>query len=223
MMNPLRRNSWPPRVMRVLTPALVVVLLLGIGSPVGAATPSSVALRIAEYAVATASHDRPAHVVTAADVSNAAGISTVNTADLEPLINLSDVYQYPRLVLFFEQKPFADICLDLPDAVGATPKIIRCPHQAQGLWSGRAGALGVSNRAIADAAAKGRAVSGADVVAAAKIYGVTLPHRPTFLSGQGGVVEFSTLVEMGLNTKFTVHNCVQFPKTAYGIPVAVAC
>lgn len=219
----LQRNSWPHRVMRVLTPALVVGVLLGIASPVGAATSSFVALRIAAYAVATASHDNPAHVVTTADVSNAAGISTVNTAELEPLINLGDVYQYPRLVLFFEQTTFADICLNLPDTVGGTPKIIRCPHEAQGLWSGRAGALGVSNRAIADAAANGRAVSSANVVAAAKIYGVTLAHVPTFLAGQGGKVEFSTLVEMGLNTKFTVHNCVQLPKTAYGIPVAVAC
>lgn len=218
----LRRDTWPQRVM-IYVPALAVVVLLGVASAVGAATSSSVALRIAEYAVATASHDNPAHVVTAVDVSNAVGISTVNTADLEPLINLGDVYQYPRLVLFFEQKTFADICLNLPGTVGGTPKIIRCPHEAQGLWSGRAGALGVSNRAIADAAASGHAVSGADVVTAAKIYGVTLRHKPTFLAGQGGKVEFSTLVEMGLNTRFTVHNCVQFPKTAYGIPVAVAC
>jgi hypothetical protein len=50
-----------------------------------------------------------------------------------------------------------------------------------------------------------------------------LVHKPTFRAGQGGVVTFSTLVEMGGNTKFTVNNCVSLPKTAFGIPVEVAC
>jgi hypothetical protein len=216
-------RSWARHVLRSLAPAVAIVVLLGLGSAVGASTPSSVALRIAEYALATATHDSPAHVVTAADVSNAAGISTVNTTSLEPLINLGDVFGYSRLVLFFDQKTYADICLNFPDTIGGVPKIISCPHQAQGLWNSRAGALGISDRAIADAAATGHAVSGADVVAAAKIYHVTLSHKPTFRAGQGGEVEFTTLVEMGLNTKFTVNNCVQLPKTAYGIPVAVAC
>jgi hypothetical protein len=125
--------------------------------------------------------------------------------------------------LFYQEKPFADICLNLPATVGGAPKIIPCPHQAQGIWNSRAGALGASNRAIAAAAASGRAVAGADVVAAAKIYGVTLRHKPTFLAGKGGVVDFTTLVEMGLNKKFTVNNCVQMPKTANGIPVEVPC
>jgi hypothetical protein len=66
-------------------------------------------------------------------------------------------------------------------------------------------------------------VSGADVVAAAKVFHATLRHKPTFLAGQGGRVEFTTQIEMGLNTKFTVNNCVQLPKTAYGIPVSVPC
>jgi hypothetical protein len=207
----------------VVTPAVVLVVLLGIGSPAGASTSSSAALRIANYAVATATHDNPAHIVTAADVSNAAGINKVNTSSLELFINLGDVFGYSRLVLFFQPKSYADICLNFPDTVGGVAKIISCPHQAQGLWSSRAGALSVSNRAIAAAAATGKAVSGANVVAAAKIYGVTLRHKPTFRAGQGGKVEFTTLVEMGLNTKFTVNNCVQLPKTAYGLPVEVPC
>jgi hypothetical protein len=209
--------------MGALTPAVAFVVVLGVGSPVGASTSTSVAQRIAQYAVATASHDNPAHVVTAADVTNAAGIGTVNTSNLIVLINLDDVYGYSRLVLFFEQKPFADICLNLPDTIGGAPTIIKCPHQAQGFWDSRAGALNVSNRAIAAAAANGKAVSGADVVAAAKVYGITLRHKPAFRSGQGGTVEFTTLVEMGLNTKFSVNNCVRLPKTAYGIPVEVPC
>jgi hypothetical protein len=206
----------------MLAPAATIVVLLSLGSPVGAATSSSVALRIADYALGTATHDSPAHVVTAADVSNAAAISTVNTKGLDPLINLGDVYRYPRLVLFFDEKPFADICVNFPDTVGATPKIIPCPNEARGLWMARGGALSVSNRAIADAAANGDAVSGADVVAAAKIDEATLRHKPTFLAGQGGTVEFATLVEM-VNTKFTVDNCVRLPKTAFGIPVEVPC
>jgi hypothetical protein len=211
------------RVSRAVAATAATVVLLGLGSPVGASTSSSVALRIARYALGTATHESPAHVVTAADVSNAAGISTVNPKGLDPLINLGDVYKYPRLVLFFEEKPFADICVNFPDAVGGRPTIISCPHEAQGFWDARAGALSISNRAIANAAASGHAVSGADVVTAAKTYGVTLRHPPTFLAGQGGTVKFSTPVEMGRSTKFTVSNCVRLPKTAYGIPVEVPC
>ena len=217
-----RRNSFR-HLARTVTPAAVVVVLLGLASPLGAATPSSVALNIAEYALATATHDRPVHVVTAADVSNAAGINTVNTKSLYVLISLGDVFGYSRLVLFFDEKPFADICVDFPNKVGGPPRIIACPHQAQGLWQGRAGALSTSDRAVANAAARGHAVSGADVVAAARIYHATLRHKPTFLAGQGGTVKFTTRVEMGANTKFTVNNCVRLPKTAFGIPVEVAC
>jgi hypothetical protein len=202
-----------------------MAVLLGLGSPVGAssASSSSVALRIADYAVATATHDNPAHVVTAADLSNAAGITAVNNTNLFLLINVGDVFGFSRLVLFFQEKPFVDICLNLPDTVGGTPKIIPCPRQARGLWDTHGGALAVSNRAIAAAAATGHAVSGADVVAAAKVYHLTLRRKPIFLAGQGGKVEFTTPVEMGLNTKFTVDTCVQLPKTAYGIPIWVPC
>jgi hypothetical protein len=222
-MKPRQRISWPRRAVAALTPAVALVVVLGVGSPVGASTSKSVALRIVQYAVATASHDNPAHVVTAADVTNAAGIDTVNTANLFVLINLDDVFGYSRLVLFFEQKPFADICLNLPDTIGGAPTIIKCPRQAQGIWNSRGGALSVANRAIAAAAANDRAVSGADVVAAAKVYGITLRHKPMFRVGQGGTVEFITLVEMPPDAKFNVNNCVRFPKTAYGIPVEVPC
>jgi hypothetical protein len=223
MTEKMQRRFWLLHLSRTVTPAVVIVVLLGLASSAGAAPPSSVALNIAEYALASATHDRPAHVVTAADVSNAAGINTVNTTSLYVLINLDDVFGYSRLVLFFEEKPFADVCVNFPDTVGGPPRIIACPHQAQGLWQGRAGALSTSDRAVANAAARGHAVSGADVVAAARIYHATLRHKPTFLAGQGGTVKFTTLVEMGANTKFTVNNCVRLPKTAFGIPVEVAC
>lgn len=217
------RRARPLRVAYGLVPAFVLVALLGTASSAGAASSSTVALRIAQYAVDTASNDKPAHAVTAADLTNATGISTVNTKNLFLLINVNDVFGYSRLVLFFQEKPFSDICLNVPDAIGGPPKLIACPDQARGLFDSRAGALSVSDRAIAAAAAKGRAVSGADVVAAAKAYGAKLRHRPTFRAGQGGTVDFSTLVEMGDNTKFTVNNCVQLPRTAYGLPVAVPC
>jgi hypothetical protein len=217
-----RQRCWA-RLSRTLVPAVAFAVLIGVGSPVGASTPSTVALRIAEYAVATATHDNPPHIVTAADLSNAAGINTVNTSSLVLLINVGDVFGYSRLVLFFGSKDFTDTCLNLPETVGGTPKVIACSRQARGLWDSRGGALAVSNRAIAAAAATGHAVSGANVVAAAKVYQETFRHKPTFLAGQGGKVDFTTPVEMGLNTKFTVNNCVQLPKTAYGIPVSVPC
>jgi hypothetical protein len=112
----LQRLARPRRVVNVVTPAVVLVVLLGIGSPAGASTSSSAALRIANYAVATATHDNPAHIVTAADVSNAAGINKVNTSSLELFINLGDVFGYSRLVLFFQPKSYADICLNFRDS-----------------------------------------------------------------------------------------------------------
>jgi flavin reductase (DIM6/NTAB) family NADH-FMN oxidoreductase RutF len=112
---------------RTVTPTVVIVMLLGLGSPVGATTSSSVALSITEYALATATHDRPAHVVTAADITNATGINTVNTKNLYVLINLGDVFGYSRLVLFFDQKLFSDICVNFPNTVGGAPGIIACP------------------------------------------------------------------------------------------------
>src|SRR5579863_6613536 len=113
MMKLQRGGTWS-RLSRTLVPALTMAVLVSVGSPIGASTSaSSVALRIADYAVATASHDIPAHVVTAADLTNATGINTVNTTNLFLLINVGDVFGYSRLVLFFDQKPFTDTCLNL--------------------------------------------------------------------------------------------------------------
>jgi hypothetical protein len=198
-------------------------MLLGLGSPVAAVTPPWVALSIAKYAVATATHDRPAHVVTAAEVSNAVGLTSVNTKNLSLLFNLGDVFGFSRVILLFDQKPFSDTCIDFPNTVGGAPRVIPCPHQAQGLWNSRPGVMNASGDAIAAAAARGEAVSGADVVKANAAWHLSLVPTPTFAAGQGGKVKFGTLVEMPPNLKFTVYICVQFPKTAYGIPVQVAC
>src|ERR1700691_2031409 len=93
MMRHPRRRNVTQLASRAAAATGAIVVLLSLASPVGASTSSSVALRIARYALGTATHDRPAHVVTAADVSNAAGISTVNPKELDPLINLGDVYR----------------------------------------------------------------------------------------------------------------------------------
>lgn len=217
-----RRTVPRSRVVGALVP-VVATLWLGVASPAGASSPSSVALRIATYAVASASHERPAHVVTPGDVANAASINTINTSGLVLTFNVGDVIDYPRLALFTDPTSFRNVCLDFPASVGGAPTATACPREALALWSGRAGALSASNRAIAAAAGVGRAVSGADVVAAAAIYHLTLVQRPTFRAGQGGTVTFRTLLVMGSGAKVRVNNCVKFPKTAYGLPTEVRC
>jgi len=202
----------------------VVATLLGLASPVGAAgTQSSVALNIAKYAVATATHDHPAHVVTAVDVANAVGVTSVNSRNLYLLFNLDQVFGFSRVVLLFDEKPFSDICIDFPDAVGGVPRIIHCPHEAQGVWDSRPAVMSASADAIVAAAARGQAVSGNDIVKATRAFHLMLRQTPTFAAGQGGTVKFATLVEMPPNLKFMVDICVLLPRTAYGIPAHVAC
>jgi len=208
---------------RWATTALAVVSLLGLSSPASAATPSSEVLRYATYAVATATHDRPAHAVSAIDLSNAVSAFSTVTNKLTLLINLGDVFGYRRLAVFVDQTDFTNTCVDFPDSVGGVPRIIPCPLRAiaeRSIWPD---ALQVSERAIIAAAAHGKAVSGADVVTANRPALLMLVGEPTFAAGEGGQVKFATRVETGAKSKFTVYVCVRFPKTAYGIPVQVAC
>ncbi len=220
---PLRRRHKAHRTLRWITPLLVATSLLASASPLAAAGTKSVALSIADYAVATATHDRPAHVVTAADVTNAVGVTSVNTDHLFLLMNLDEVKGFSRDIILFDEKPSTDTCVNFPSKVGGDPRIIPCPLEAQGLVNSRSGVLEVSNAAIASAARRGAAVSGADVVAADAPVRLTMQPKPTFAAGDGGRVKFGTLVEMPPKQKFTVYTCVRFPKTAYGIPVIVAC
>jgi hypothetical protein len=206
-----------------LAPALLAILLSGYANPVGAVGVKSVALNIADYALATATHDKPAQVVSAADVTNAVSLTSVNTKNLLLLMNIGDVTGYSRVVLLFDQNPYSDTCIEFPSKVDAAPRIIPCPHEAQGLLNSRPGVLNASSEAVAFAARRGEAVSGPDVSAAAAHYELTVDPKPTFAAGEGGIVNFGTLVEMPPNLKFTVHICVRFPKTAYGIPQQVAC
>jgi hypothetical protein len=183
----------------------------------------SVALNIANYALSTAIHEKPAQVVNAADVTNAVSLTSVNTKSLLLLMNLDEVKGFARVVLLFDQNTFSDTCIDFPKKVDASPRIIPCPHEAQGLLNSRPGVMNASSEAVASAARRGDAVSGEEVAAAAAHYDLTVDPKPTFASGAGGIVNFGTVVEMPPNLKFTVHICVQFPKTAYGIPKQVAC
>jgi len=215
------------RVARTISTMLTAAALTSgiLATSAEAATPSSVAIEIANYALGTATHDAPAHVVTAADVTNAGSIFLTNVGGngLTLVANLGAVVAYPRLVIFASTRTYDDVCVNFPNKVGGVPKIIPCPSEALGLFQSNTVAMTVSDEAISKAAASGRAVSGADVVAVARKFQVAFLHIPTFSAGQGGKVDFTTKVEMGASAKFTVHNCVQLPKTAYGIPIAVAC
>jgi hypothetical protein len=218
-----RRGVSRPVLVFLLAPLLVATVVFGSVNAVGAAGDKSVALSIADYALATATHERPAQVVNAADVTNAVSLTSLNTKNLELLMNLDEVYGYSRIILLFDLKSFSDTCVDFPNKVGGAPRIISCPHEAQGLLNSRPGVLVASSEAVASAAQRGQAVSGSDVVAAASKYHLVVKPKPNFAAGEGGTVKFATLVEMPPNLKFTVYICVQFPKTAYGIPTQVAC
>ncbi len=207
----------------VVAALLSVAILLALASPVTAATPPSAALTIARYAVATASHDRPARVVTAADVTNAVGITSVNPHSLILVFNLNDVFGFARTILLVDEHTFANTCLDLPNAIGAAPKVIPCTANAVGQWQSRGSALQLSGRAIAAAAALGRAVSGADIVRANAAWHLTLVPTPTFAAGQGGTVRFASKVSFQGQPATTIDICVKLPRTAYGVSVQVAC
>jgi hypothetical protein len=218
----LGRKVGPHHFSRLAVPTLALAMLLGLRSPVAAATPSSMALSFATYAVATASHERPAHIVTAADVTNAvSSLSTIST-NLQLVFNLGDVPGYTHLVMFVDQSLFTELCVNFPDTIGGVPRLVKCPTQVLGVWEFWPEVLQISERAVVNASTHGKAVSGADVVAAAKSHHLTLVPTPVFLAGQGGKVKLTTLGAM-TNQKFTVNICVRFPKTAFGIPVQVAC
>lgn len=194
-----------------------------LANPVAAATPSSAALAIARYALATASHDRPARVVSANDVSNAVGISSVNPRNLVLEFNLNDVFGFARTILLVDHQTFANTCIEFPNAIGAAPKITPCTAQAVGQWQSRSSALQLSGRAIAAAATHGRAVSGADIVRANADWHLTLAPPPTFSAGQGATVKFASKISFHGQPLITVSICVAMPRTAYGIAVQVAC
>ena len=220
---------WRHYFSSLTTLALAVLPLLGLASPVDAATStaaSSAALNIAKYAVATATHDQPAQAVTAADVSNAVATSSVNTSGLALGFNIGELVGYPRVALFVDSSTYSQLCVDFPNSVGAASTVTSCTPQVILLWQSVSGVLNSSRDAVAAAASHSRPVAGADVVKAATSIKWNLVPKPTFRSGQGGRAKFTKKLQITVPKKsavVTVAICVSFPKTAYGIPVQVSC
>lgn len=220
---PFRSAGRKPLLNRFSLVAVGLITTLGLGVPLASASSANVALNIAKYAVATATHDRPQHVASAADVSNAVNTTSSITTNLNLLFNLGDVMGYTRIIDLYDQLTYKNTCVYFPMKIDGTPKIIQCPDRALGEWNNLPGVLGASRAAVSAAASHDRAVAGADVVAADTHVRFTMIPKPTFRAGEGGTVKFGTKVVMGKSTVFTVYICISFPKTAYGIPTQVAC
>jgi hypothetical protein len=149
---------------------------------------------------------------------------TTSTVTLEA--NLGDIPSYPRLALFINSVTFKNTCVSFSNVVGKPPYLIACPQLAIALWLEAPSVMDVSRSAVAMAAAKGQAVSGADV---AKSFTKSRFHfvtAPAFKAGQGGKLKFVSQLKMtsgsGSVTE-TVHVCVKFPTTLAGIPIQVHC
>jgi hypothetical protein len=201
----------------------VLLLTVCLTSTSALAAPPSVVVTMARYAVATATHDHPSHVVTAADVTNAAatfnldGETDTPTDGLSVFANLGEIPGYPRMVGLISSTIFKDTCVTFPNTINATPVVLACPLKALEGFANLPLVLDASRDAVKTAALRGRAVAGTDVVnavAAAAPVKLALEETPTFRAGQGGKVVFA----------FAQGDiCVRFPKTAYGIPYQVAC
>ena len=201
---------------------VATLTLMSLATPLAGATPASYALTAAKYAVETASHDRPAHVVTAADISNAfANPSLVNGS---PMLegNLGELPGQPRMIFLLSSTTYKFTCVYFPNKINATPSIVACPSRAVRIWQTAPEVLIASRQAVATAASHDLAVSGANVTRAAAAQKMPLAKKPTFKAGRGGTVEFAEKWTTGTTT-LTLDICVLFPKTAYGIPVEVNC
>jgi len=199
------------------------VPLISAPSAVASATPSSVVLKIAKYAAATAAASHPPGVVTAVDVSNALDALPNFADNIQLGFNLGEVIGYARWALFVDHSTFTQICVDFPNFAGGVPRVMHCPRRALAEWQYWPGVLRVSEQAIVAAAANSRAVSASDVVAIQKPEYLTMTTKPSFEAGRGGTVKFAVVTNIGGASNFTEDICVQFPKTAYGIPIQVAC
>jgi hypothetical protein len=211
------------RCRAIIASATAAALLLGINGGVVGASSSTFALKIGAYAVATATHDQPAHVVNAADLSNAfETFSTPLTYHNGLVFNLGEVVGYPRFVELVNTVTYKDTCLDFPDRIAANPTIAPCPLPAIAMFSGESNVLTVGRRAIAAAALHGAAVSGADVVAADVGPHLKMESTPNFAAGQGGMVKFEFNVRVN-QTPISYSLCLKLPQTAYGLSHLVAC
>lgn len=197
-----------------------------LATPMAATAASSRLMRLARYAAETASHASPAHEVTDADVLNAFDTPTLNpplnSGVLDVLANLGELPGAPRDIMVEEQNTYQMVCVNFPARIGASPLVVTCPRLAYTLWTEEPIALDASRNAVASAARQGRSVSGADVIKAARESNVRLASRPTFSSGEGGIVTF--VATLKTNSGVTSgHLCVSLPRQRYGIPRVVTC
>lgn len=103
---------------------------MSLATPLAGATPASYALTAAKYAVETAYHDRRAHVVSAADISNAfANPSLVNGSPMLE-VNLGELPGQPRMILLFSSTTDKFTCVYFPNKINATPSIVACSSRA---------------------------------------------------------------------------------------------
>jgi hypothetical protein len=94
------------------------------------------------------------------------------------------------------------------------------------LWQEAPSVMETSRNAVAMAAAKGRAVSGADVAKSFTSSRFRFVTTPAFKAGQGGKVTFVNQFKMTSDSGSVtenVHVCVKFPTTEAGIPFQVHC
>jgi len=140
--------------------------------------------------------------------------------------NLGDIPSYPRLAIFTNHSTYSFSCVTFSRSTRTLPKMITCPQMAVARWQEAPLVMAVSRSAVAAASAKGRAVSGKDVLNSFAKSPYHLATTPTFKSGQGGTVmlvgSLNMTSESGTLTE-QVRVCVNFPTTEAGIPAQVNC
>jgi hypothetical protein len=209
----------------MLLAALAVTAAPFLSGPAGTSPPSDAGvLVVADYAFVTADHSVPRHVVTAADLLNAAEAeaSSVETANLSLGANIGDIQAYPRLAIFMNSATYKQTCVNFPATVGERPQVITCPAKAVAIWQNLPFILDQSSRAVAAAESKGRAVAGADITPFFAGSNIHVVGAPSFKAGQGGVVRFTFKMKTGRSVT-SAYVCVRFAKTEAGVPVQVRC
>ena len=208
---------------RTLFAGVALTAAMTMTSPLAGAAGSSDVLAVADYAFLTANHSRPPQIVTAADIANAVATTLVDKGNLKLVINIGGVFGHPRLVLFINQVTYRQTCVDFSSKVGRSPSVIPCPAKAIAQWQELGLVLDESRDAVAAAATRGKAVSGADVTQHFFGSNYRFLRTPTFRAGQGAVVTF--IWKTKFNGVVTVVStvCIQFPKKEAGIPIQVSC
>jgi hypothetical protein len=209
----------------LLASAMAVVSLPGTSEAGASSAP--VPLAVAQYAIDTGSHHRPAQGATPIDVANAAESYRVNaggtTFDVGAsgytlIANLGALEGHPRVIAFGNSTTYADTCVYVPSSIGGTATLTRCPMSSIYLVGEIPVVMEIARQAVKDAALRGRAVSSQVVISTAKAFRYSLAHVPSFRAGAGGTADF----EVKVPSK-TWLVCIRFPKVEFGIPLRVTC